>query len=501
MRIILSPDEMRSLEARYFEETGVASETLMERAAQGVVEALNQRLHGAQGRRALFACGPGNNGGDGYAAARLFADRGGRALVLTMGDPERQKGDALKNLKRIQAYPGVEFTDFERVMKGERPDAWVDALFGIGLSRPVEGEFAALMERMERDRRQGSLVLAVDIPSGLDGRSGRVLGTAVRADVTVSFECAKWGHLLNDGLDLCGDLRVCPIGIPHHMLPVDALREFENQDFEALLPRRRRNSHKGIYGNLLLIAGSVGMAGACILAAGAAMRSGVGLISVACPASIVPIVQQAAPCATCLSLKEERGAISREAIPELERAIKGKDALAVGPGLSTRTAPQVVEWALKTGLPAVLDADALNLISQDPDLKALLRPHHVITPHPGEAARLLGRAMGDPVADVRALRDLGPVALLKGASSLICGDKITLSAQGSVGMASGGSGDVLTGIAGALLAGGMEPERAAFLASAIHGRAGEYAEAQWGQVSMTALDQIENLSRVFQNRG
>ena len=142
MRIILSPDEMRSLEARYFEETGVASETLMERAAQaavaqGVVEALNQRLHGAQGRRALFACGPGNNGGDGYAAARLFADRGGRALVLTMGDPERQKGDALKNLKRIRTYPGVEFTDFERVMKGERPDAWVDALFGIGLSRPV----------------------------------------------------------------------------------------------------------------------------------------------------------------------------------------------------------------------------------------------------------------------------------------------------------------------------------------------------------------------------
>ena len=320
-----------------------------------------------------------------------------------------------------------------------------------------------------------------------------MLGTAVRADVTVSFECAKWGHLLNDGLDMCGDLRVYPIGIPHHMLPVDALREFENQDFEAFLPRRRRNSHKGIYGNLLLIAGSVGMAGACILAAGAAMRSGVGLISVACPASIVPIVQQAAPCATCLSLKEERGAISREAIPELERAIKGKDALAVGPGLSTRTAPQVVEWALKTGLPAVLDADALNLISQDPDLKALLRPHHVITPHPGEAARLLGRAMGDPVADVRALRDLGPVALLKGASSLICGDKITLSAQGSVGMASGGSGDVLTGVIAALMAQGMPPMDAARVGAFYHGRAGETAQAVLGARAVTAMDVLDRL--------
>ncbi len=544
MRIILSPDEMRALEARYFEETGVASETLMERAAQKVADELQNRLCGAQGKCAIFACGPGNNGGDGYAAARLFADRGGRALVLNMGDPERQKGDALKNLRRIQRYPGVEWLSFEQAMGRQRPDAWVDALFGIGLSRPVEGEFVRLMDRMEQDWAQGAMVLSVDIPSGLDGRSGCVLGRAVQADVTVSFECAKWGHLLGDGLDLCGELAVKSIGIPENMLPENAMREFENCDFEDSLPRRRRNSHKGIYGNLLLIAGSMGMAGAGVLAANAAMRSGVGLISVACPRSIVPILQQAAPCATCIPLPEENGTIAREAVqvleqagrgrdalaigpglstraapevciplPEengtiareavqvLEQAGRGRDALAIGPGLSTRAAPEVVEWALKADLPAVLDADALNIISRNPQLKALLRPRHVITPHPGEAARLLGRAMSDPVRDVLALRDMGATALLKGASSLICGEKLSLSAQGSAGMAAGGSGDVLTGVIGALLAGRMPPERAALLGSAIHGRAGEYAEGEWGQTAMTAMDQIQNLSKVFQNRG
>jgi hydroxyethylthiazole kinase-like uncharacterized protein yjeF len=501
MRTILSPDEMRALEARYFEETGVASETLMERAAQKVADELQNRLCGAQGKCAIFACGPGNNGGDGYAAARLFADRGGRALVLNMGDPERQKGDALKNLRRIQRYPGVEWLSFEQAMGRQRPDAWVDALFGIGLSRPVEGEFVRLMDRMEQDRAQGAMVLSVDIPSGLDGRSGRVLGRAVQADVTVSFECAKWGHLLGDGLDLCGELAVKSIGIPENMLPENAMREFENCDFEDSLPRRRRNSHKGIYGNLLLIAGSMGMAGAGVLAANAAMRSGVGLISVACPRSIVPILQQAAPCATCIPLPEENGTIAREAVQVLEQAGRGRDALAIGPGLSTRAAPEVVEWALKADLPAVLDADALNIISRNPQLKALLRPRHVITPHPGEAARLLGRAMSDPVRDVLALRDMGATALLKGASSLICGEKLSLSAQGSAGMAAGGSGDVLTGVIGALLAGRMPPERAALLGSAIHGRAGEYAEGEWGQTAMTAMDQIQNLSKVFQNRG
>ena len=264
----------------------------------------------------------------------------------------------------------------------------------------------------------------------------------------------------------------------------------------ALLPRPRA-AHKNDFGHLLIIAGSRGMAGAALIATAAALRSGVGLTTVACPQSLLPILQIAQPCAMCLPLPEEDGAIAEGAIPILADALAGKTALVIGCGLSLRACADVVRWALSSGLPAAVDADALNHIARDGSLRALLRPRHVITPHPGEAARLLGRSAHSCLEDARALHALGPVALLKGADSYIAGERDWVSGSGSVGMAKGGSGDALAGVLGALLAQGYPSETAAWMASEIHGRAGERAAERVGIVSMTPQDTVDALSDVF----
>ena len=269
-------------------------------------------------------------------------------------------------------------------------------------------------------------------------------------------------------------------------------------DLRAALLPRARDAHKNDFGHLLIIAGSHGMAGAALIATAAALRSGVGLTTVACPQSLLPIVQIAQHCAMCVPLPEEEGAIAEGAVPILEGALAGKTALAIGCGLSLRADAGVVRWALSCGLPAALDADALNRIARDGSLRALLRPRHVITPHPGEAARLLGRSARPCPEDARALNALGCVALLKGAASYIAGENDWMSASGSVGMAKGGSGDALTGVLGALLAQGYPPETAAWMASEIHGLAGERAAKRLGIVSMTPQDTVDALPDVFQ---
>ena len=258
---------------------------------------------------------------------------------------------------------------------------------------------------------------------------------------------------------------------------------------------RRRNSYKGNYGHLLIVAGSRGMAGAAAICAQAAMRAGAGLTTVACPESILNIIQTLAPCAMALPLPEENGALSERAVPELKAAMAGKTCVACGSGLSRRCAPEVVRAVLESELPAVLDADALNLISQDTALQALLGSRHIITPHPGEARRLLGRELTDPISDACALRRMGPQAVLKGASSVIAaGNGVYISASGCAGMAKGGSGDALTGMTGAILAQGVPPETAAYVASQLHGLAGEAAQEEFGERGMLATDLVEMIT-------
>ena len=231
--------------------------------------------------------------------------------------------------------------------------------------------------------------LACDIPSGLNGNTGRAYDPCVQADITLTFQLPKHGHFLQDGLDACGEVITADVGFPEHIFPDARAALLQPCDLRHYFPPRRRNIHKGSCGHLLIIAGSVGMAGAAALCAKAALRSGTGLVSIACPEEILPILQIHAPCAMCIPLPQEGGAISAEALPVLQEAFTGKSAIAIGPGLSKRVPPQIIRAVLECELPAVIDADALNIIAESPDLMALLKPHHVITPHPGEAARLL----------------------------------------------------------------------------------------------------------------
>lgn len=485
MRKLVTPIQMRTLEKTYLETTRIKPIELMERAARVLYQVLAE-LYGTD-RTIYFACGPGGNGGDGYAAARLYAQAGGIAVAIEVTPPI--SGDARQNHQRA-TEAGVTVTGDWRNLPA--PDVWVDAMFGIGLSRMPAGEAAEIIDRMNAD---GADIVAVDVPSGLDGYTGRAYGKCVCADITVTFLRAKTGHYLADGLDMCGDVIVRDIGIPESFLPPDAVMLVNYQDVKPL--PRRRNSHKGDYGHLLIVAGSFGMAGAAAMCALAAMRAGAGLTTVACPRSIVPIVQTLAPCAMCVPLPEADGALTDEAVPTLLAQIEGIRCVAVGPGLTTRSGTKVIRTLLTCGVPAVFDADALNIISKDEALKALLCDRHLITPHPGEARRLLGRALVDPIADARALNALGPSVIFKGAASVIVSDRGTfISTSGCPGMAKGGSGDALTGMAAALIAQGLAPGVAAYFASEMHGLAGEAAQEEFGERGMLATDLIEMISEV-----
>ena len=314
------------------------------------------------------------------------------------------------------------------------------------------------------------------------------------------MQFAKPGHVLQDGLDACGELIVRDVGFPAHAFQVAFPQLFEPENLRSLFEPRRRNIHKGSCGHLLIVAGSVGMAGAAAMCAKAALRSGVGLVTVACPEGIVPILQTLAPGAMCVPLPQRDGAAAPEAAEAVRAALDGKTAAVIGPGLSRRAPAALVSAVLESGLPAAIDADALNLIAENPDLKGLLRPHHVLTPHPGEAARLLNCPCGDPLADARSLSSLGATAVLTGASRAIAGGgEILVSASGAGGMARGGSGDVYAGLLGALLAekSSRTPAESAAAACELHGLAGMRAQARYGARGMYAADLIEFLPEVF----
>lgn len=494
MRTLITPQAMRDGEARYFASSGVPSIEVMERAATALASVIAAEL--PAGSTIYFACGTGGNGGDGSACARLLHEN--YNCIIVQPRPPKSP-DAIANLRRAMDC-GIAVA--EDAVQLPQADAWVDALFGTGLSRAPGGAEGTLIGRINADHAHGARVYAADVPSGLNGETGQAYDPCVHADATVSFQYLKTGMTLADGLDACGGITVADVGFPTDGFDLNAAALFEPDDLGRILKKRPRNVHKGDCGHLLIIAGSFGMAGAAALCARASLRSGAGLVSIACPRSIVPILQTLAPQAMCIPLAESEGAISAEALPALEAALKGKSAVAVGPGLSRRADAGVLRLVLESGLPAVIDADGLNILSEQRELMTLLTQKHVLTPHPGEAARLLGRPCANPFTDAAALCELGASVLLKGAASVIRAPECPtacISASGCQGMARGGSGDVLTGILGALLADrrGVNPAHAAAFASEIHGLAGELAQRRYGARSMNAADILEFLPEVF----
>lgn len=472
MLTTITPDEMKALEARYMADSRVPGALLMEHAAQGVVAALTRR---APGGRALFLCGPGNNGGDGYAAARLWQSAGGRAEILEVNVPST--ADAVMN-STLAMNAGVHVSEFT----GELPEAdvLVDALYGTGLSRPVRGDARDVIRMANAS---GKPIIAVDIPSGLHGLTGEILGEAIRATETVTFHRLKTGLLLRSGPSHAGKITVHPILIPSEYGGVGGLSVLTPDDL-SLIHRRAADAHKGDMGRVVILAGSPGMAGAAAFAASAALKTGAGLVTLLCRESILPTLQALAPGATCRVLPADPA----EAASLCAQALAGANAAVIGPGMGTDDALLPLAEAFRAAnCPVVWDADALTLIARHGLLP--LKATAVVTPHPGEAARLMdistSSVLAQPLDALESLRRAcGCTVLLKGARTLMAdGSRTAANLYGTPAMAKGGSGDVLTGILAALLARrtGIDQLTLTQLAALIHGLAGIRAEAVHGE--------------------
>jgi NAD(P)H-hydrate epimerase len=507
---LVTAAHMRQLDRRTIE-LGTPGHVLMERAGVGACACLLRAVPKVRkrGARVTVVAGKGNNGGDGLVVARLLRARGARVEVFLLARAADVGGDALRNLKAWRRVRGatrevVVAADLEGLRGAlAAADCVVDAVLGTGLGADIEGIYAAAIEMMNGC---GAPVFALDIPSGLDADSGRPRGVAIRATATATFGFAKYGQVLYPGVDCCGALEVIDIGIDGRAITEAPPRgaRLEAAAMRSLLPRRTADAHKGTAGHVLVVAGSPGKSGAAILATRAAARGGAGLVTLATPASINAVCAGAVHEAMTEAWPERAGGLGWDP-DRLAGALDGKAAVVVGPGLGTaRPIRDLVLWLLReSAVPMVLDADALNALARNPSPLRRARSRAVLTPHPGEMGRLMGISAAEVQADrvgvARAFAaDHDCVVVLKGARTVIAADGFAwINPTGNPGMASGGMGDALAGLIGALLAQGLAAAAAARLGVYLHGLAGDRV-ARDGAIGMIASDLIDELPRAVQ---
>jgi hydroxyethylthiazole kinase-like uncharacterized protein yjeF len=506
MRLVGSA-EMRAIDRAAIDGLGVPAAALMEQAGAAVAVEAASLL--GPGGRVQVVCGGGNNGGDGYVAARRLLAAGRRVEVLALVPAERLSPDSAA-MRAAAAAAGVPIAD-----AGAHPgpiaaaggDVVVDALLGTGLGRAPEGAFAEAIAAIVAARAAGARVLAVDVPSGLSADTGRPLGPCVRADRTVTFAFPKRGLVVYPGASLAGELTVAEIGLPAEAaarVPVEAEVLYQD-DARALVPPRGPEAHKGDAGRLLVVAGSAGKTGAAHLALSGALRGGVGLVTLATRADALAAATAGRPEAMGTVLPGQ-GPLGPDDLEPLLEAARGVDALVVGPGIprGPATGPLLRELLARARVPAALDADALNALAESPGGAAGLGVPAVLTPHPGEMARLVGRTIGEVQADRLGLatasaRAWGATVVLKGARTVVADPQgpPAVIPTGNPGMATGGTGDVLAGLVGALLAGGLSPRDAGRAAAWVHGRAGDLAARRLGQRGMLAGDLADAIGEVW----
>jgi ADP-dependent NAD(P)H-hydrate dehydratase / NAD(P)H-hydrate epimerase len=498
--------EMREIDRIAIAELGVPSLTLMDRAGRAVTDAA-LALAGPRGRFVVVA-GGGNNGGDGYVVARLLRAASRDARVIALVPIGRLSPDA-RAVREQAERAGVPIDEGGELAPLEAGvgDVVVDAIFGTGLSRAPEGAFAEAIARIESARIAGARVLAVDVPSGLSADTGRPLGPCVRADRTVTFAFQKRGLVLHPGPSFAGEVAVADVGIPPEAarrVPPGAelLGEAEAR---LLVPPRPPGAHKGDAGRLLVVAGSAGKTGAAHLALTGALRGGAGLVTLAARAEVLPLALAGRPEAMSAVLPGD-GPLSRADLQALLAAASGVDALVIGPGIprGPETAELIAALLSRARVPAVLDADALNALAE-----AGLSPGGrdvpiVVTPHPGEMARLCGTSIEAVQSDRLGLaqeraRAWGVTVVLKGAGTVVADPEgpPAVIPTGNPGLATGGTGDVLAGLVGALLAGGLPPSAAGRAGAWVHGRAGDLVAARLGERGLVAGDLGEAIGRVW----
>ncbi len=502
---IVTAEQMRELDRKAVEEYGVPRLTLMENAGLAVAEAAYRRTEACLERPIAVVCGRGNNGGDGFVAARHLRMMGRRPVVFLAASKEAVTGEARENLVRLGevGLDATEINDATAVAAACRETGLIiDALLGTGLTGEVRGLAGDLIEAMNECGRQ---VLAVDIPSGLHSDTGKPLGRAVQAVETVTMGLPKIGLYLYPGMDYTGPVTVADIGFPDDLVQQSpsAAELIEPEWAGGLIPPRVRSANKGDFGRVLIVAGSAGMTGAAAMAAGSALRAGAGLVYVGCPSSLNDIleVKLTEPITIPLPETEARSLHSRGLEPVLELAER-MDAVALGPGVSRHpeTAQLMRQLVTKLTKPMVVDADGLNALSEEPSVLEGGHAPVILTPHPGEMSRLLGISIAEvqerrEEAAQRAAERFGAVAVLKGACTLIAarGRTMMVNPTGNPGMATGGTGDVLTGTILAFLGQGIPPFEAAAAGAYVHGLAGDVAAERYGRVGLIAGDLIEAL--------
>jgi len=511
---ILTAGEMREIDRIAIDEIGIPGPVLMENAGIRITEEILRKFPKIQDENVVVVAGKGNNGGDGFVVARHLHNRGARPTVLLLAAKEDLKGDAALNLA-IAEKSGVEVVDAstdlcwkKRRMTLFHASVIIDAIFGTGLMKPAEGLFAAAIQDINK---AAGYKVAVDIPSGLSSDTFRLIGPAVKADLTVALAAPKIGHVFPPAEEYVGELVRADIGIPPALFESENLK-LEMVERAAIVPcfaKRARDAHKGSYGHLLVLSGSLGKTGAAVMAAKAAYRTGAGLVTVGAPVSCVPVIARSMVELMTEPLAEtEAGTASSAALPRVLELIKGKDAIVLGPGLSTHpsTAELVLSLIPKLKVPAVIDADGLNILAGHLDvLKAAAAPL-VLTPHPGEFARLTGRSIQD-VLDGRLdlaprfARDNGVFLVLKGYRTLVATPqgRVYVNPTGNPGMATGGSGDVLCGMLGTFIMQEKDLLGAILAAVYLHGLAGDIGAGKLSERALLAGDLIRSLPEAIKS--
>jgi NAD(P)H-hydrate epimerase len=512
VRPVLTAEEMRRVDARAIAELGIPGATLMENAGRGaanaLLAALPERGLQARGLKVAIVCGRGGNGGDGFVVARRLKRAGARPDVLLVVPPDTLRGDAALKFSEMRRA-GIAARVVEDVANAtpvlQRAAVVVDALLGTGARGAPAPLIGALIEAINATGRP---VVALDVPSGLPADGGVPEGPVVRAWLTPTFAAPKLGLVVGAGAEASGRVVVVPIGVPDAEVARD-VRTFvlEPADVAPLFPRRPREVHKGTYGHLLVLAGSVGKTGAAALCARAALRAGVGLVTVGTAGSAQPTVAALSAEAMTEPLPETPArSLAMKAREPIVALAEPRTAVAVGPGLGLADETRALARVLVSTLPRpmVVDADALTALADHLDVLRGAHAARVLTPHPGEMARLLGGAVADVQRDrVGVARGFaskhGVHLVLKGAGTLIASPdgRVVVNPTGNAGMASGGTGDVLTGILGALLARGIDAARAAPAAVYLHGLAGDVAAERVGEEALIASDVIEALGEAF----
>ena len=492
--------EMRALDRRAVEEFGIPPEILMENAGHSAYSVIAREL-GVKGKCFVIFCGTGNNGGDGFVLGRKIHSAGGHVTVFLLGRREDLKGPAKSNFDIISKTP-IEIHPAESPETTKdaiyRSDAVVDAILGTGLTREVEGSYRAVIRSINEG---GKKVFSIDIPSGVNGDTGEVMGIGVRADYTITYGLPKIGNLLYPGNDLCGKLYVSHISFPPSLYNADSIKVEISEPLE--LPKRNKNTHKGSYGKALFIAGSPKYLGAPYFSALSFLKAGGGLSYLAAPKAMTPFLANKGSEVVFIPQQEtESGSIALENRDELLDFSQNVSMVVVGPGLSLNDETQelVRELAKNTKRPLLIDGDGITAVAADLDAIRKRKAETVLTPHSGEMARIARTEIAEierGKIDIlpRAAKDLNATIVLKGPHSLVGypDGRVSINTSGNPGMATAGSGDVLTGTIAAMHGLGLSVPDAVRTGVFIHGLSGDLAARDRGQDGITAQDILDYL--------